>query len=112
MLFGLVSIHECVSNCMQQVSPGKCTSQFYFPDFCSHNLVKEETAEYVKARYQYSSDIKCISLSPSIGIFFSFGMCCILSLHLTHTHTKLNCAVRHLLFNYMFEKLLVLHRQG
>ena len=58
-------------------------SKYIFPDFCSHNLVTEETAECIKAQYYYSSDIKCISSSPSIGIFFSFGMCCILSLSLS-----------------------------
>jgi len=28
------------------------------------------------------------------------------------TNTKLNCAVTHPLFNYMFQKLYVLHWQG
>ena len=60
-------------------------------------------AQPAKASKQYSSETNHIGLNSGIGYFF---ICFIL------TSTKLNCAVTHLLFNYTFQKLPVLHWQG
>jgi hypothetical protein len=60
--------------------------------------------EHIKAWYQYYSGTNNIGLGPGIGLFLSlslcFVVCCIL------TNTQLNCAVTHLLFNYMFQKVI------
>ena len=64
-------------------------------------------AEYIKAWYQCSSELKYIDLNPSVDILFSeFCMWCIL------INTNLNSEVTHILFNYLLQKLSVLHWQG
>jgi hypothetical protein len=52
-------------------------------------------AEYVKACYQCSSRLKYSGSNPGVGTDFFF-----------------NSAVTHLLFNYIFQKLPMLHWQG
>ena len=64
-------------------------------------------AEPVNAPQHYSSETNYVGSSPSIGIYiFSFW------LRFKPTSTELNCAVTQPLFNYMFQKLALLHWQN
>jgi hypothetical protein len=65
-----------------------------------------EVVELANASWQYSSETNYFGSSPTESIFFSFLNIFIL------TNTQLNYAVTHPLFNYMFQKLSLLHWQG